>query len=92
MYLAMADGSLSQFKATLARKQARKNKNQGKFDRRKLGFKSSKEEFDFPQLSQAELEIAKTEIRRKIRNQNRIGYIILITILVLGFLLLVYIN
>lgn len=53
----MADGSLSQFKATLARKKARKEKSQGKFNRKKLGFKisSSKPEFNFPKLSESEL-------------------------------------
>ncbi len=35
----MADGSLSQFKATLTRKKERKEKAQGKFDRKKFGFR-----------------------------------------------------
>jgi len=81
-----------QFKATLARKKARKEKNQGKFDRKKLGFKFSIKEYNFPQLSESELETVKTDIRRQIKAQNRIEYITLLALLVLVFLFLVYLN
>lgn len=49
----MADGSLSQFKATLARKKARKDKNQGKFDRKKMWFNKSESKpvYDFPRTN-----------------------------------------
>lgn len=90
----MADGSLSQFKAALARKKARKDKNKGKFDRKKLGFKSSKEEqeFDFPELSEEELEVVKKNIRKKLKFQKRMEFAAFILLLFLGFLLLLYIN
>lgn len=90
----MADGSLSQFKATLARKNARKEKNQGKFDRKKLGHKSSEEAqgFTFPQLSEIEMEAVKNDIREKIKRQKRIELAVLVLILFLGFLFLVYLN
>lgn len=90
----MADGSLSQFKAALARKKARKDKNKGKFDRKKLGFKSSKEEqeFDFPELSEEELEVVKKNIRKKLKFQKRMEFAAFILLLFLGLLFLLYIN
>ncbi|UOY08464.1 hypothetical protein L0P88_07875 [Muricauda sp. SCSIO 64092] len=90
----MADGSLSQFKATLARKKVRKDKNQGKFNRKKLGFKSADTnyKFDFPDLSESELEEVKTSIREKLKSEKRIETIVLILFFLVGFLILVYIN
>ena len=90
----MADGSLSQFKATLARKKARKDKNQGKFDRKKLGFKFSGQgqEFNFPELSEEELEVVKNDIRKKLKSKKRIEFAAFILLLLLGFLFLLYIN
>jgi hypothetical protein len=90
----MADGSLSQFKATLARKKARKDKAQGKFDRKKLGFKSSdsNQEYNFPKLPDHELEQVKKTIRDKIRSERR-NELILIGIILIGFIcFLAYIN
>lgn len=90
----MAHGSLSQFKATLARKKARKDKNSGKFDRKKLGFKSldKKPEFNFLELKDSELEKVKKDIRQKLKSQRRFELIILLIILLIGFSILLYIN
>jgi ribosomal protein S25 len=90
----MAHGSLSQFKATLARKKARKDKNQGKFNRKKLGFKSSDEkaEFNFPELEDSTLEKVKKDIRQKLKVQKRFELIILFILLLAGFIILLYIN
>ena len=89
----MADGSLSQFKATLARKMARKEKAQGKFDRTKLGFKSSdsKLEFDFPKLSDSELEQVKKDIRKKIKSRRLTELIIFGTVLI-GLIIYLIVN
>ena len=90
----MADGSLSQFKATLARKQARKDKAKGKFERNRLDFKNSdpKDEFDFPKLSDSDLEDLKSEIRSKAKSDRR-KELILFGIIVVGLIcLLFYIN
>ena len=90
----MADGSLSQFKATLVRKKARVTKNEGKFDRKKLGFKASKNklEFGFPELSESELEVVKGDIRKKLKSQKRIELIVLSILAILGLMLIIYIN
>ncbi|WP_435624014.1 hypothetical protein [Flagellimonas sp.] len=90
----MADGSLSQFKATLARKKARKDKSKGKFDRKKLDFKDEdlKPEYNFPELSEDEMDSVKKEIRRKAKSERQIELVIL-GVLVVGILLLIlYIN
>lgn len=83
----MADGSLSQFKATLARKKARKEKTQGKFDRKKLGFNISetKPEFYFPNLSESEMEKFKANIRKKAKLEKR-NELILFGIIIVGYL------
>ncbi len=90
----MADGSLSQFKATLARKKARKDKSQGKFERKKMGFKSSdsKPEFDFPKLSESELEKVKSDIRKKMKSDRRNELIILGILFIVLTLLILYLN
>ena len=90
----MADGSLSQFKATLARRMARKEKTQGRFDRKKLGFKSSdsKPEFDFPKLSESELEKLKEDIREKAKSERKKEFIIFGIILIGLICLLLYLN
>ncbi|MET7029902.1 hypothetical protein ABXZ32_10870 [Sediminicola luteus] len=85
----MADGSLSQFKATLARRQARKDKNSGKFDRNSLDYSStaSKTEFDFPVLSHADLEDLKGKIRTDIRIQKRKELVFYLVVIVLTIFL-----
>lgn len=89
-------GSLSQFKATLARKKARKDSQQGKFDRKNLNYKSSntKTEFDFPKLSETELKKVKNDIREKLKSDNKkklISITIIIVILVLVIMYLIQI-
>ncbi len=88
----MAHGSLSQFKATLARKKARKEKTQGKFDRNKIDYKGSDvtTEFDFPKLSESELEILKEEIRIKAKTEKRRELIVFGIILIVLITLLFY--
>ncbi len=87
-------GSLSQFKATLARKKARKEAQQGKFDRKNLNYKSSntKTEFDFPKLSEKELEKVKEEIREKLKSDKRNQSLILVTILAIVIGIIIYLN
>ncbi len=90
----MADGSLSQFKATLARKQARKDKAKGKFERNKLDFKNSdsKTEFDFPKLSDSDLKELKNEIRSKAKSDRRRELIIFGLLLIVLFCLFKFSN
>ena len=79
----MADGSLSQFKATLARKIERNQKRQDRSDRHSPNYKSSdsKPEFDFPKLSESELEKVKSDIRKKLISDRK-KEIITITIVI----------
>ena len=69
----MADGSLSQFKATLARKIERNQKRQARSDRNSTSYKSSdsKPEFDFPKLSESELAKVKNDIRKKLKSDKK---------------------
>lgn len=89
----MADGSLSQFKATLARKKARKEKTQGKFDRKSLGFSDDKKpDFDFPNLSESEMQLLKQQIQDKAKSDKRKEGLILGIIAVAVICFLIYIN
>jgi hypothetical protein len=68
----MADGSLSHFKATLARKQERNQKRQARSDRKLMHNSSgSKTEFDFPELSESELKKVKTDIQAKMKLEKK---------------------
>lgn len=89
----MADGSLSQFKVTLARKKARKVKSQEKFDRRKLGFKNSNggEELNFPKVSEEELETIKESIRQRARAEKKV-FIFWVLFVVLAILFVVFLT
>ena len=90
----MADGSLSQFKATLARKQARKNKTKGKFERNRLDTKSadSKTEFDFPKLSDTELKELKDKIRVEATSNKRTDLFIFVFLVLVVLCLLIFLN
>ncbi len=85
----MAHGSLHQFKAFLERRNARKEKTSGKFDKGSLDYDSSesKTEYDFPSLSESELEKVKEDIRKKIKKEKRIQLIVVISLIVLMFFL-----
>ena len=81
----MADGSLSQFKATLARKIERNQKRQARSDRNSTSYQSSdaKAEFDFPKLSESELEKVKSDIRKKFKSDKKKELIKIIIIFVI---------
>lgn len=68
----MADGSLSQFKATLARKLERSQKRQARADRN-TSYNSSgaKPKYNFPELSESELEKVKSDIRKKLETRRK---------------------
>lgn len=85
----MADGSLSQFKATLARKKAREEKRRGKIDNGTQNYKSldNKSEYDFPKLSDSELDEVKNDIRKKLKSGRRKEiFLIVITIIIMSLL------
>lgn len=67
----MAHGSLSQFKAMLARKKERDDKRRGKNDSSTYNVYDSKPDYGFPKLTDAELEKVKSDIRQKIRAEKR---------------------
>jgi hypothetical protein len=88
----MADGSLSQFKATLARKKARDDKRRGKIDGSSYKISDSKPEYGFPKLTDSELENVKIDIRKKIKAEKRkelilFGIILLILISIILYLI-----
>ncbi|GAA0751877.1 hypothetical protein [Psychroflexus lacisalsi] len=68
----MAHGSLSHFKATLARKQERNQKRQARSDR-KANYKSSnsKTKLKEPELSVSELNKVKADIRAKLKSESK---------------------
>ncbi|RDK85371.1 hypothetical protein [Marinirhabdus gelatinilytica] len=69
----MPHGSLNAFKATLARKKARDRKKKSLFDTKTEGHNHSTEktEYNFPKVSEEELEEIKEGIRRKFKNRRR---------------------
>ena len=88
----MADGSLSQFKATLARKIERNQKRQARSDRNSTSYKSSdsKPEFDFPKLSESELAKVKNDIRKKLKSDKKKELKTIIIILAILGLVILY--
>lgn len=88
----MADGSLSQFKATLARKIERNQKRKARNDRNSSSYKSSntKTEFDFPKLSKSELKKVKNDIRKKERSERKKELIITVIIFIILILISLY--
>lgn len=85
-------GSLGHFKATLQRNKARKAKAEGKFDKKKLKYNSQekKVEFDFPELSKAEMENLKQKIRSDIRKSRHKNYILYCFVVIAIFVLIYY--
>lgn len=72
------DGSLSHFKATLQRKKERAEAREGWRTQTGYGYaQHDKTSYNFPQLSDAELETVKNVIRQKIRAQQRRNYLIM---------------
>ena len=86
----MADGSLSQFKATLARKIERNQKRQARSDRHTSSYKSSdsKPEFDFPKLSESELDKVKSDIRKKAKSERKKQLIVISIVFVIMALII----
>ncbi|WP_194767414.1 hypothetical protein [Tamlana sp. I1] len=88
----MADGSLSQFKATLARKIERNQKRQARNDRNLSSYKSSdsKPEYNFPKLSETELEKVKNDIRKKAKSERKKELITIAIIFIILTLIILY--
>ncbi|WJJ96578.1 hypothetical protein [Algibacter luteus] len=88
----MADGSLSQFKATLARKIERNQKRQARSDRNSSSYKSSgsKPEYNFPKLSESELEILKSDIRKKAKSHRKKELITIAIFFIIVTLIILY--
>ena len=90
----MADGSLSQFKATLARKIERNKKKQARSDKHTSSYKSSDSnpEFDFPKLSESELKKIKSDIRKKLKSDRKKEFITITIVIVVVILLIVFLS
>lgn len=88
----MADGSLSQFKATLARKIERNQKRQARNDRNSSTYKSSysKPEYNFPKLSESELEKVKSDIRKKLKSDRKKEFITITIVIVLLVCIIIF--
>jgi len=88
----MADGSLSQFKATLARKIERNQKRQARNDRNSSNYKSSdsKPEYNFPKLSESELEKVKNDIRKNAKSERKKELITIAIIFIVLTLIILY--
>lgn len=88
----MADGSLSQFKATLARKIERNQKRQARNDRNSSSYKSSdsKPEYNFPKLSESELEKVKNDIQKKAKSERKKELITIAIIFIILTLIILY--
>ncbi len=87
----MPHGSLNAFKATLARKKARDVKKKSIYDKNITGTYNSDQEteYNFPKLTDSELENVKLSIRRKLKNDRRKSRILgAITLLILIILIL----
>lgn len=78
------DGSLGHFKDILQRRRARKEKSEGKFDKKKLDYKISgtKTEFNFPILSKSKTDKLKQKIKRDIKKKQIIEYISFLTLII----------
>ncbi len=90
----MADGSLSQFKATLARKIERNQKRQARNDRHSSSYKSSdsKPEFNFPKLSETELEKVKSDIQKKAKSDKKKELITILIVFAISILVILYLT
>lgn len=87
----MAHGSLSHFKATLARKVERNQKRQARTDRQsKFKTTDSKTEFDLPELSASELKKAKADIRNKMKLEKKKQQIRILIVMALLTSILVF--
>jgi len=89
----MPHGSLSAFKATLARKKARDVKQRSMFEKGRSSYKTPEgEKTKFPKLSDNQIAQAKQSIRRKLTSQKRktriINGIFIISFMVLSIIIL----
>jgi len=82
-------GSLGHFKATLLRRKQRKEKQQGKFNKKNLDFVSNKvTELDLPEPSQYELKKINETFKNKIRKHKRKEAVVFVIIMILSFTVL----
>lgn len=85
-------GGLGHFKAVLQRRKERKDKASGRFDKKKLNYKTTwhKPEFNFPELRTSELERLKTGIRNNIKKDRLKGYLLFLIIFLALFISFYY--
>lgn len=81
-------GSLSQFKATLRRKADRNDKRSIYKKANGLSYSKGRPEYNFPDLSEQELEQLKLDIQSKLKYENRKNFIIvLMTSLLVAYII-----
>ncbi|WP_299554976.1 hypothetical protein [Seonamhaeicola sp.] len=85
-------GSIGHFKALLQRRKARKQKAEGRFDKRKHLSEVTGEppKFNFPKLSPKELKRLKADIKAKIERNNFNDYLLYIVIFLILFMSFYY--
>lgn len=86
----MAHGSLSHFKATLARKQERNQKRQARSDRQsRFRTSESKTKSDLPKISESKLKKVKSDIqaKMKVEKKKRLTKILIVMFILTSILL-----
>ncbi len=85
------NGSLGHFKAILQRRKERQQKSEGKFEKQKPSYSSEQPPaYNFPKLSEQELEKVKQDIRLKIKAENKKQLLILVAVAILLLSVLFY--
>lgn len=81
------NGSLGHFRALVQRQKARKQKAEGRFDKRRNLSKipNKKPEFNFPELSPKELKRLKFRIKSKIEREHFLDYMLYFSIFLVLF-------
>jgi len=82
-------GSFGHFKATLQRRKQRKEKQEGKFNKKNLDFVSNKtDELEFTKPSNYELKKINKTFRNKIHKHKRKEAIVFVIVMILSFTVL----
>ncbi len=85
-------GSLSQFKAAQERKKSRDSKRRKSFENGNQSFAGLDDnvEYDFPKLSETDMEILKRDIRNKLQADKKKNRIIIFSIILMIVLVVIY--
>ncbi len=89
----LGTGGNQLFKEIKARRDVRKNKAEGKFDRKELAYKNEGEKLEFgnPNLRTGEMERLKSQIRTKVKRDQLRDYALFVIIFVVLFSVFYYV-